>query len=152
MRQHHEVVEEYLRRTGWDEPQARSATFASFRRGLTWLDVPVCPEHFAYPARFRELLTKLSKIESRPEAMILDDIVTARASCGPSLTAAPPLIDLHVTLSAEEIAALTHAREHVRVSLVPLHCWGDRDAAMAAIGTVLDAARHAAQRGTGSAP
>jgi len=68
------MVEKYLRRTGWHEPQARSATFATFNKALTWLDVPVWREHFAYPQRFRELLGKLSKIESRPVAKILCEI------------------------------------------------------------------------------
>jgi hypothetical protein len=72
--------------------------------------------------------------------MILDDIVTARASCGPSLTAAPPLIDLHVTLSAEEIAARTHAREHVRGSMAHLYGWRIRDIAMKTISKVRRAA------------
>jgi len=44
------LVETYLKRTGWIEPQPRSATFATFHRGLAWLDVPVCGEHFAYPS------------------------------------------------------------------------------------------------------
>jgi len=68
------LVEAYLRRTGWIEPQLRSATFATFRKGIAWLDVPVCAEHFAYPARFQELLINLSRIESRPVVAILESM------------------------------------------------------------------------------
>lgn len=68
------LVEAYLRRAGWTEPQPRSATFATFCKGTAWIDVPVCAEHFAYPRRFRELMTKLSRLESRPVAVILDEI------------------------------------------------------------------------------
>jgi hypothetical protein len=79
------LVETYLRRAGWAEPQARSATFATFRKGMTWLDVPVCAEHFAYPTRFRELLAKLAKIESRPVVVILDDIAAPHDEQGKPL-------------------------------------------------------------------
>lgn len=72
-----ELVETYLRRTGWTEPQPRSATFATFRRGLAWLDVPVWAYHFAYPTRFRELLENLSKLEARPIKAIFDDIANS---------------------------------------------------------------------------
>lgn len=68
------LVEAYLRRSGWTEPQPRSATFATFCKGVAWIDVPVCAEHFAYPRRFRELITKLSRLESRPVAVILNEI------------------------------------------------------------------------------
>lgn len=84
------LVEKYLRRTGWDEPQRRSATFATFRRGLTWLDVPVCAEHFQYPEHFQELLGKLAKIESRPVARIVEDINTADITAIAERAAAKP--------------------------------------------------------------
>jgi hypothetical protein len=130
------LIEEYLRRTGWDEPQLRSATFATFRKGLTWLDVPVYGEHFEYPKRFRELLSKLSRIESRSVATVLNDIATTSIPRVTAPTVRSPLIDLQVTLSSDEITALSLAHEHVRKGMAHQYGWKDRDMAMEIIGKV----------------
>lgn len=76
-----EQVVAYLERTGWVEPAARSATFAAFRRGLQWLDVPVCGDYRDYPRRFLELLTSLSKLEQRPIPEILADMGAPSPHC-----------------------------------------------------------------------
>lgn len=73
------LVEAYLRRTGWTEPQPRSATIATFCRGVFWLDVPVYAEYFAYTARFHEMLTKLADFEARSPAAVLADIRVSAA-------------------------------------------------------------------------
>lgn len=54
---------------------------------------------------------------------------------------APRTIDLRISLTAEEVTALQDAREHVRVHMAHEHSWATRDAALAAIGKVLAAAR-----------
>lgn len=52
--------------------------------------------------------------------------------------------EIHVSLPKEEIEALQKTREHVRVHMAHEHPWEIRDAAMTAIGKVLEAARVAA--------
>ena len=54
---------------------------------------------------------------------------------------APPLHDLHVSLTADEISALPKALEHVRVHMAHEHPWNVRDAAMTAIGKLVAAAK-----------
>ena len=53
----------------------------------------------------------------------------------------PVATTVSVELTTEEISALLDAREHVRVHMAHQHSWEVRDAAMAAIGKVLENAR-----------
>ena len=56
--------------------------------------------------------------------------------------AAPPVevvVELRVSLTAGDVAALKMAAEHVRVHMAHQHSWDERDAAMAAIGKVIAA-------------
>ena len=61
----------------------------------------------------------------------------------PPAPPAPTAIDLHVSLTPDEIAALQSAHEHVRMHMALQHPWQIRDSAMGAIGKVLAAAREA---------
>lgn len=60
---------------------------------------------------------------------------------GGSPVATPSLSGLHVELTAEEILALPHALDHVRLRMAHHHPWAVRDAAMTAIGKLVVAAR-----------
>ena len=58
-----------------------------------------------------------------------------------SLVAKPTLFGLHVELTAEEIHALPHALDHVRLHMAHHHSWDIRDSAMTAIGKLVAAAK-----------
>lgn len=77
-----------------------------------------------------------------------DILLTARGLAA-LLRVAPPEptsvseAQLNIRLTSTEVAALRKARDHVRQHMATEHPWEDRDAAMMAIGKVLDAAREA---------
>lgn len=57
-------------------------------------------------------------------------------------------IDLHVSLTADEVSALKKTLDHVRVHMAHEHSWETRDNAMVALGKVLAAAKEVPVRGS----
>lgn len=60
----------------------------------------------------------------------------------PDIDLEPVLFGLHVELTVEEILALPHALDHVRLHMAHHHSWSVRDAAMTALGKLVGAAKN----------
>lgn len=77
----------------------------------------------------------LDAIHAAPAAGIAAIVAATRSKDG--------LLDLFVRLTADEVAALKAAYEHVRVHMAHHYSWVVRDAAMIGLGKMLEAARAA---------